>query len=172
MPRRWAPTTATRITAPSGAAPSSDDGRGAPAAGFALTLFALNPSLTTGYDWSETTIEWASSPAYSSSGTNFLNAAAVTNLGSFSIPLDTVSGTSFSTSFSNWQNYLQIDGSLTLIAVVTSQSGGTGANATLNIGSAENTNPLLRPTLTIVPEPASAVLCAFGSLLLFAKRRR
>lgn len=144
-----------------------------PAANFNITAFALNASLTTGFEWDETTIAWGNgSPAFSSTATNFIDPSAVTHLGSFTIPLNAAAGTRFSLGFSDWASFLHSDGSLTLIAVVTSQTGGTNpSSATLNLASAENSTAAYGPALTIIPEPASLLFAASAPLALLRRRR-
>lgn len=144
-----------------------------PTANFNITVFALNASLTTGFDWDETTLAWGSgSPAFSSTDTYFIDSTAVTSLGSFTIPLNAAAGTRFSVGFSDWADFLQSNGSLTLIAVVTSQTGGDNpSSATLNLASAENSTTSYAPTLTIIPEPASLLFAACAPLALLRRRR-
>lgn len=137
---------------------------------FNITVFALNQG-TTGYDWTEDTITWNSSPAISTdteAHPNYINLDLVTAVGSFTIPNTTAAGTSFETTFNGWEAFRQEDDSLTFIFVATMQ-GSVGP--TLSIVSSENAVEDRLPTLTIVPEPGSAVLVTSAALLFLVRRR-
>jgi|GEM_PF-6661214 len=124
---------------------------------FSLALFALNQDAT-GFDWSENAITWNNSPGLGiTTDPYMLDPSATTSLGSFPTLLNNSSaGTSISFTFENWQDYVQSDGTLTLIAVVVSQSSATPA---VLIASSENGDADYRPELFIsVPEPGRVLL--------------
>lgn len=143
---------------------------GTASANFTLSLFALNEGAA-GFNWSETAITWNNSPGLGT-GLYELDASKTTYLGDFT-PLSTgnPSGTVISTYFSNWQDYVQSDGTLTLIAVVSAQSD---AGPSIGFHSSESGSTALRPELTLnnVPEPGRIMLLAIGAAGLFMRRRR
>ncbi len=142
---------------------------------FRVRVYALN-SGDAGYNWRASDssagagdgITWNNSPAFSSTATNYLDTTKVTELGTFDIADNTAIGGKFNVTLTNWSNFVQTDGSLTLIAVVYAQTAG-GSN--MSFGSSENATAAYRPNLTFVPEPGSAILALLGSGLLLARRR-
>lgn len=142
---------------------------------FRVRVYALN-SGDAGYNWRASDsssgagdgITWNNSPAFLSSATNYVDTTKVTEVGTFDIANSTAIGGNFSVTLTNWSNFVQTDGSLTLIAVVFGQTNG-GSN--MSLGSSENTTTAYRPTLTFVPEPSSLVLAAISSLGLLRRKR-
>ena len=138
-------------------------------ADFGLRVFALKADVA-GYDWSEDTITWNSSPGLDSStdANFFLDPADVTLLRSLDVISGSPAGTKFSTTLADWDSFRQADATLTLILLAATQSN---ASPSLAVASSENGTVANRPTLTIVPEPGSTLLLATG-LMAFARRRR
>jgi hypothetical protein len=143
---------------------------------FRVRVYALNSGVS-GYDWLESDsssgagdgITWNNSPAFSdSSATNFLDTAKVTEIGTFDITDGTAIGANFQVPLSNWSEFVQADGTLTLISVVYGQSS---ASPTMTLGSSEHNNAAYRPTLTFVPEPSTLMLSALGVIPLLRRKR-
>lgn len=143
---------------------------GTAGANFSLSLFALNDGAA-GFNWTESTLTWNNSPGLGT-GLYELDASKTTFVGDFTpLASGSASGTVISTYFSNWQDYVQSDGTLTLIAVVSSQSD---AGPSIAFHSSESSSSALRPELTFnnVPEPGRLMLLAVGAVGLFLRRRR
>lgn len=136
---------------------------------FNMQVYALNAGVA-GYDWNENEITWVTSPAVSTNTNDFyLQPSLITQLGSFDIANGAAVGSKYNVTFSDWNNFVQVDGSMTLIVVVTNQSSGTPS---LSLASSESTTPGAAPTLTIIPEPGSVSLVLLTSLALIGRRRR
>ncbi|WAC20358.1 PEP-CTERM sorting domain-containing protein [Luteolibacter sp. SL250] len=143
---------------------------------FQVRVYALN-SGAAGYNWlaADSTagagdgITWNNSPAFSSSATsNYLDLTEVTEVGTFDITNGTAVGGTFQVTLGNWNNFVQADGTLTLISVVYAQTAG-GSN--MSLGASEHRTTAYRPTLTFVPEPSTMALTALGALPLLRRRR-
>jgi hypothetical protein len=143
---------------------------------FRVRVYAMN-SGATGYNWLAADsspgagdgITWNNSPAFSSSATsNYLDLTKLTEVGTFDITDGTAVGGTFQVTLGNWSNFVQPDGTLTLISVVYGQTAG-GSN--MSLGASEHRNAAYRPTLTFIPEPSSMALTALGALRLLRRRR-
>jgi len=136
---------------------------------FNMRVYALNAGVV-GYDWNENEITWVTSPAVSTNTDDFyLQPSLITQLGSFDIANGAASGSKYNVPFSDWNNFVQADNSMTLIVVVTNQTSGTPS---LNLASSESTTPGAPPLLTIIPEPGSASLALLTGILLLCRHRR
>jgi hypothetical protein len=143
---------------------------GAATADFTLRAYALNSGVT-GYDWSETGITYNNRPAFNNTANPLVNTAEVTQVGpDFTLTNTSVAGSQTSFTFTDWDTFRQVDNTMSLLLLVTTQSNN---GPTLSFASSENGNAALRPTLMIsdtVPEPASAVLVAAGAAGLLLQR--
>jgi hypothetical protein len=131
-------------------------------------LYALNAG-TTHYDWLETNLTNSTAPGYVAGGLP----ASATLLGQFSETTSattSVLGNTYQVNFSNLQNYLQADDSITLILVT--QSQGTQLNPSFRFASKDHAT-LAAPTLSFtVPEPGKFSLLSLGSMLFILRRQR
>ncbi|RYD37313.1 MAG: hypothetical protein EOP87_03805 [Verrucomicrobiaceae bacterium] len=143
---------------------------------FRIRVYALN-SGAEDYNWLAADsapaagdgITWNNSPAFSSSATNnYLDLTKVTEIGIFDITDGTAIGGTFQVTLGNWSNFVQPDGTLTLISVVYGQTAG-GSN--MSLGASEHRTAAYRPTLTFIPEPSVLALTALGALPLLRRRR-
>ena len=134
---------------------------------FTLQIYAVKAG-TTGFNWTESSLTWNTSPALGLAATNYIDTTKATALGgTFLIATGATAGTSYAVPFTGWNSYRQADDTITFIAVVTSQ---VSATPSLTIASSENTT-YAGPRLTIVPEPAQAMLFGSGLLALLVSRR-
>lgn len=141
---------------------------------FTIQIYALNAGVT-GYNWLENEITWNNSPALDNAESTALDPNEVTLLGGFNISLNAVTGSQYSVPFTvaDWDDYLQTDDTITLISVVTSQTGGSNpGGAQIRFLSSETGSATTMPQLEIIPEPGTVALATLGLVALTILRRR
>lgn len=137
-------------------------------ANFTFRLFALNAGAAN-FNWAEDTITYMSRPAPSDAGA-LVDTAAATQVGTDqTMATGTAAGTKVSFSFSGLNNFRQSDNTATLIFIISAQDN---SGPTMAFASSEATDTTTVPTVTIVPEPATAVVLAGTPFALLLRRRR
>jgi hypothetical protein len=137
-----------------------------------ISVFALNAGFTPGtgelgFDWSEGSISFSNAPG-NNGGPNGADPADTTLIGSFFMPYGDPAGTVYQVNLPDPGNYVQADGSLTLILASASES-----DSNANLASSEN-ETYNGPTLSLatIPEPSMVLSSLLGCVALLLRRRR
>lgn len=125
-------------------------------------LYGLNSGFSGTTSWNESTVISTSAPGN----------ADFNGFTTGSTQLATLEGKGYDFdeavdfTIANIGDYVQSDGTVTLMFV-----GATTGDRNHYVGSRNNEDTDLRPTLTVIPEPSTALLSVIGVFALFRRRR-